>query len=1021
MQYPSLRDYQNTIVNQNNFNIPFFQSESLEIFLNPRGYPFMFVGGFGAIFKFRDKNKREYAFKVFTRDVKDRAERYEALHKTLQITKFPFMADFNYVHEGFKVKGEPYPVVVMEWGRGLQLDAAIEQDLADDGIFQCAPHFAGNLFTIVKTLQEWNMGHNDLQEGNILVRDDNKLVLIDYDGMFVPLLKDEAPCEMGLRNYQHPERDKTHFNNKIDDFALVSILYQLSIITPELWLKLHDDRRLLLKEVDYKNPEQSELIQNGLKAEEPHARALAALLVKACSLHPLEINAIEKIGASPEITDWLVLPEKPDPMPDFKSVIEWALALKSGQVKEYEADQIESPAAEVEKIKAVKPRKEGAGRWKPLSEYMAAGKAAAAKVAQQRKATTPRPTTPKPPPKTVRSRVKPAPVTPPAPQKKSFFSKLVTFFTLLTALALSRIKLTFRFVVIAIALLTFATCACILIKLKPEKITHPRRSEPKPQVATPLKAQPEHEPKNNRVSKPKFKNSLGMEFVYIPPGEFMTASNANVWQHKVILSKGFYMQTTEVTQGQWKKIMGGNPSFFRRCGDDCPVESVSWYDVQKFIKKLNRNEKNTKYRLPTEAQWEYACRAGTRTPFAFGRCLSTDQANYNGSHPLQSCPKGKYRKKPIDVASLEPNQWGLYDMHGNVSEWCQDRDDHYLQQGTVTDPVGSSIGFHRILRGGSWHAHASFCRSDSSSTNGAGGGLNYIGVRLVMSLQAPLKPEPQEAIPLKAQVKKELTEPVVLTTKAVHEYDTSDKPRLVNSLGMEFVHIPPGVFMMGSPKYEQGRARYSKERLHKVILTKGFYMQTTEVTQGQWEKVMGKNPSSFKGCGDDCPVEMVSWNDTQKFIQKLNSDAKNTRYSLPTEAQWEYACRAGTQTPFAFGKCLSADQANYNGNPLSGCTKGRSRRKTMPVASFNPNAWGLYDMHGNVWEWCQDGGSYNNYPQDAVTDPVGPSNRGKRMRGGSWYYHASGCRSASRGFPSHPDDSDSSTGVRLVMSLPGQD
>ena len=266
MQYPSLRDYQNAIINRNNFHIPFFQSESLEIFLNPRGYPFMYVGGFGAIFKFRDKNKREYAFKVFTRDVKDRGRRYEALHKTLQITQFPFMADFHYVHDGLTVKGAAWPAVVMEWGRGFQLDVAIEQDLADDGIFQCAPLFAGDLFHIVKTLQEWNMGHNDLREGNILVRDDNRLVLIDYDGMFVPLLKNEPPCELGLPHYQHPARDKTHFNNKIDDFALVSILFQLSVITPELWQKHHDDRRLLLKAADYKNPGQSALIQSGLKS-----------------------------------------------------------------------------------------------------------------------------------------------------------------------------------------------------------------------------------------------------------------------------------------------------------------------------------------------------------------------------------------------------------------------------------------------------------------------------------------------------------------------------------------------------------------------------------------------------------------------------------------------------------------------------------------------------------------------------------------------------------------------------------
>jgi len=786
MQYPSLRDYQNAIVNQKNFNIPFFQSESLEIFLNPRGYPFMFVGGFGAIFKFRDKNKREYAFKVFTRDVKDRAERYEALHKTLQITKFPFMADFHYVHEGFTVKGTPYPVVVMEWGRGLQLDAAIEQDLADDGIFQCAPHFAGNLFTIVKTLQEWNMGHNDLQEGNILVRDDNKLVLIDYDGMFVPLLKDEPPCEMGLRNYQHPERDKTCFNNKIDDFALISILYQLSIITPELWQKHHDDRRLLLKEADYKNPEQSELIQNGLKAEEPHIQSLASLLVEACSLHPLEINAIEKVGAAPEISDWLVLPQNPDPMPDFESAIQWALALKSGQLAEYEADQIENPPAEVEKIKAVKSRKEDKGRWKPLSAYIAAGKAAAAKAALQRKEVTPRPKLSKIPPKTAQSRVKPIPVTPPAPKKKSFFTELATFFTLLSKLALNSVKsANVSIIVVVIMSLSLATCAYLsrsykpapLYLYKPSFIGGSKGSRsvlpigqskmpPGPMTSSAGSSSVAHSSKSSKQKakkskppqklkyqasitskvvnaksmngKPRLVNSLDMTFVYIPPGEFMMGSPKdergrydNEIQHKVILTQGFYMQTAEVTQGQWRKIMVGNPSRFRNCGDDCPVERVSWYDVRTFIFKLNRRSEDAKYRLPTEAQWEYACRAGTRTPFAFGKCLSADQANYNGNRPLAGCVKGKYRQKTVPVASFKPNIWGLYDMHGNVWEWCQDWYGKYPSK-SVTDPKGPSSGANRILRGGSWYFSARKCRTAYRSRYHPGNRNGNRGFRLVL-------------------------------------------------------------------------------------------------------------------------------------------------------------------------------------------------------------------------------------------------------------------------------------------------
>jgi formylglycine-generating enzyme required for sulfatase activity len=232
----------------------------------------------------------------------------------------------------------------------------------------------------------------------------------------------------------------------------------------------------------------------------------------------------------------------------------------------------------------------------------------------------------------------------------------------------------------------------------------------------------------------------------------------------------------------------------------------------------------------------------------------------------------------------------------------------------------------------------------------------------------------------------------------------------VNSIGMEFVYIPPGTFTMGSPKDEPGR--YNDEIQHEVTISKPFFMQTTEVTQGQWKAVMGNNPSRFKDCGDNCPVESVSWNDIQDFIKKLNQKGEGT-YRLPTEAEWEYAARAGTMTPFAFGKCLSTDQANYNGNyPLEDCPKGQWRQKTVPVGSFDPNAWGLYDMHGNVWEWCQDW--YGDYPSSAVTDPTGAENGSVRvLRGGSWSHDARDCRTASRN-GSTPDDRSYFGGFRLV-------
>jgi len=240
------------------------------------------------------------------------------------------------------------------------------------------------------------------------------------------------------------------------------------------------------------------------------------------------------------------------------------------------------------------------------------------------------------------------------------------------------------------------------------------------------------------------------------------------------------------------------------------------------------------------------------------------------------------------------------------------------------------------------------------------------------------------------------------------------KKALTNSLGMKFVYIPPGEFMMGSPESEP--ERYNNEKQHKVTLTKGFHMQTTEVTQGQWEAVMGSNPSGFKNCGNDCPVESVSWDDVQDFIRKLNRKEGTDRYRLPTEAEWEYAARAGTSTAYNWGKLADCSKANYGNGYGSEC-EGTNPGKTMRVASFAPNAWGLYDMHGNVWEWCQDW--YGDYPSGAVTDPGGQSTGSERvLRGGSWGNNARYCRAADRGGGT-PDNRDGSFGFRLVR-LPGQ-
>jgi len=226
-----------------------------------------------------------------------------------------------------------------------------------------------------------------------------------------------------------------------------------------------------------------------------------------------------------------------------------------------------------------------------------------------------------------------------------------------------------------------------------------------------------------------------------------------------------------------------------------------------------------------------------------------------------------------------------------------------------------------------------------------------------------------------------------------HAQPKKDPPKnFTNSIGMKFVWISPGTFVMGSPKEET--QRQDDEIQHKVTLTKGFHMGVHTVTQEQWQAVMGNNPSYYKG-EKNLPVEQVSWDDCQEFIKKLREKDKKA-YRLPTEAQWEYSCRAGTKTPFHFGETISTEQANYNGNFTYGDgKKGKYREKTTPVGSFPANAFGLFDMHGNVWQWCEDW--YGDYPQKDVTDPQGPEKGQYRvLRGGSWRTPPGYCRSAYR-------------------------
>jgi uncharacterized protein (TIGR02996 family) len=229
---------------------------------------------------------------------------------------------------------------------------------------------------------------------------------------------------------------------------------------------------------------------------------------------------------------------------------------------------------------------------------------------------------------------------------------------------------------------------------------------------------------------------IGMTFALIPAGTFLMGSPPGEAgrdsdegpQHRVTLTRPFYLGTHEVTQAQWQAVLHGNPSKFK--GPDRPVENVSWHECQDFCRRLEQRDGRL-YRLPTEAEWEYACRAGTTTPFAFGTSLSTKIANFAANEDEATEGATEHRRETVPVGSFLPNAWGLYDMHGNVREWCLDWLAPY-RGGDVTNPHGPNFGSNRVLRGGSWIIAAKSCRSAHRHALEPDARRDFLGFRVLM-------------------------------------------------------------------------------------------------------------------------------------------------------------------------------------------------------------------------------------------------------------------------------------------------
>jgi len=611
---------------------------------------------------------------------------------------------------------------------------------------------------------------------------------------------------------------------------------------------------------------------------------------------------------------------------------------------------------------------------------------------------------------------------------------------------------------------------------------------------------------------------------WIEPGSFTMGSPQDELerfsyegpQHTVRFTDGFWLFETACTQALWQAVMGENPSRFE--GAERPVEQVSWDDAQRFIAALNDRVPGLGLGLPSEAQWEYACRAGTTTPFSLGEDIDPEQVNYNGNYPYRGGKKGLYRQATVDVASLPANPWGLYEMHGNVLEWVQDPW-HADYAGAPRDGsvwASSAAGADRVVRGGSWGSFARSCRcayryggapadrdgalgfrcarvqvrepGKSSGSDAERASLALPGPRSGWgraapgSARAPEQEPPAVVLRLdSAAVAATLPEAPAIEIRSDRERLTLHRlprPAWASAMGRDryglwaeiavapapakrrqgrtrtaappgtvgadaepivqrLRWIPPGRFLMGSPPDEPGRWN-AEDPQHQVTIGKGFWLFDTPCTQALWVAVMDDNPSRFKS--PTRPVERVVWDAAQRFVARINARIPGLALTLPSEAQWEHACRAGTATALYSGPIAILGQHNapaldpiawYGGNsglayyldegePTTGelwqeMQYETTRAGTREVKGKQPNSWGLYDMLGNVFEWVADPWhpNYEGAPEDGTVWPSTETGAGRVLRGGSWDAGARFCRCAYRS-QGTPDDRCEDLGFRCA-------